>query len=277
MQTANSKNGETLFWRAKNLDGLELFRAKNTNYSYPKHSHNAYSIGTIETGMAINYCWGEKQYFGQNSLVLFNPEEVHTGYSADANSSYRMLYIDEKTFAKFLEEKQALPSFEKKLIYSPKWAKRIKQLHKSFELTDSSLFYEESIFLTIQELRREFAKHPLEPKKSEHVAVKTVKDFLEENYHQGISIDELAKLTNLNRAYLMRIFRKETALPIYSYLLQIRIKHAKNMLINGQDASNIALDLGFSDQSHFIRSFKRITGSTPGRFAKSHYRSRNIF
>lgn len=277
MQEADFGEGKTLFWRSGTLDGLELFRAKDTSYSYPKHSHNAYSIGTIETGTAINFVWGEKQYFTQDSLVLFNPEEVHTGYSADSKSSYRMFYIDENTMGKFLDEKQALPSFEKKVIYSPKWASKIKRLHQSFELKDGNLFYEELLFSTIQELSYEFANEALKTETKEHMAVKIIKEYLEENYHQDISIDKLAKLTKLNRAYLMRVFQKSTALPIYSYLLQIRIRHAKNMLIAGQNASDIALDLGFADQSHFIRSFKRITGSTPFRFAKSHYRSRNKF
>jgi len=275
MLIAGVDEGETLFWRSTKLAGLELFRAKDTNYSFPKHSHNAYSIGVIETGMSVNYCRGKKQYSGQDAIILMNPEEVHTGYSESPKSSYRMLYIEPQVFKKF-NHKSNLPSFKENVVYSPNWAKRIRSLHQSFELSAEQIFYEELVFSTINQLGVEFANEPLPVVNKEHRAVTKVKEYLEENYNRNISIDSLARLTNLNRAYLMRTFQKATALPISSYLLQIRIRHAKNMLINGQDASSIALDLGFADQSHFIRSFKRITGSTPFRFAKSHYRSRNL-
>ena len=275
MQINSSTEGETLFWRSP-LDGLELFRAKNTNYSYPKHSHNAYSIGVIEAGVSVNYCRGKKQYSAKDAIILMNPEEVHTGYSDTEKSSYRMLYLSEDMLEQNLINNQRLPSFKENVIYSPKWARTIKNIHQSFETAQSKLFYEELVFASFSQLSLEFADEPLIASTNEHAAVKQVKDYLEDNYMHDISIDELASLTKLNRAYLMRTFQKSTALPIYSYLLQIRIRHAKNMLINGQDASQIALDLGFSDQSHFIRSFKRITGSTPFRFAKGHYYSRNI-
>jgi AraC-like DNA-binding protein len=56
------------------------------------------------------------------------------------------------------------------------------------------------------------------------------KEFLNAHYMQNISIDDLARITQLSRAYLMRSFRHCVGMPPYAYLIQLRIKKAKQLL-----------------------------------------------
>ena len=74
------------------------------------------------------------------------------------------------------------------------------------------------------------------------------------------------KITNLNRSYLIRVFRNAVGMPPYTYLNQIRVEKAKRLLRQGMSIADAAITVGMSDQSHLTRHFKKIVGITPGRY-----------
>ena len=74
------------------------------------------------------------------------------------------------------------------------------------------------------------------------------------------------KITNLNRSYLIRVFRNAVGMPPYTYLNQIRVEKAKRLLRRGMSIADAAFAVGMSDQSHLTRHFKKIVGVTPGRY-----------
>ncbi|MEW6734220.1 MAG: helix-turn-helix domain-containing protein, partial [Acidobacteriota bacterium] len=80
----------------------------------------------------------------------------------------------------------------------------------------------------------------------------------------------------LNCCYLIRAFRNEVGIPPYVYLTQVRIEKAKKLLAKGAPIAEVAVAVGFADQSHLNRFFKRIIGITPGRYAQCQYRSRQF-
>ncbi|MBD2092836.1 AraC family ligand binding domain-containing protein [Microcoleus sp. FACHB-1515] len=83
----------TKFWLIPEFHNLELFRAKAIHYHYARHSHSSYSIGVIEAGVGGNNYQGTTYLAPPQSIVLMNPDEVHTGFSAEEMPlTYRMLY-----------------------------------------------------------------------------------------------------------------------------------------------------------------------------------------
>ena len=79
-------------------------------------------------------------------------------------------------------------------------------------------------------------------------------------------LDELSREVGLSPHYLNSTFARTFGLPPHAYQLQLRIKRAIELL-RGQDClATIALSLGFADQSHFTRQFKRVVGVSPGAF-----------
>ena len=100
---------------------------------------------------------------------------------------------------------------------------------------------------------------------------------MEEHYTEAISLDELAKVCNLNAAYLNRIFKQALGLPPHAYQINVRLLKAKVLLQEGQTISNTALKLGFTDQSHFTRRFKRSFGMTPGQYQKINTKKSKTF
>ena len=101
-----------------------------------------------------------------------------------------------------------------------------------------------------------------------HRAVRQVREYIETYYAENISLQQLAKLVNLNQFHLADVFCKEVGLPPHAYLNQVRIQRAKQLILSGESIAQVAHDTGFVDQSHLTRRFKRIVGCTPGRLLR---------
>jgi len=86
------------------------------------------------------------------------------------------------------------------------------------------------------------------------------------NYSAPITLTDLAAITGRTAFQLIRAFRKELGVTPHAMLIRIRIRHAKSLLARGEPIAGVAVDLGFVDQTHFGRHFKRIQNETPGRF-----------
>ncbi|MCJ9713116.1 AraC family transcriptional regulator, partial [Bordetella hinzii] len=82
------------------------------------------------------------------------------------------------------------------------------------------------------------------------------------------ALGELARQAGMSRYQLIRTFRKLTGLPPHAWILDQRIIQAREHLRAGRPLAEVALELGFADQSHFQRVFKAHTATTPG-----HYRA----
>ena len=88
--------------------------------------------------------------------------------------------------------------------------------------------------------------------------------FINENYKNDLTLGAVANLVHLNASYFSSLFKKETKLSFSSYLNKVRIEKSKLLLKNYDESIlNIALEVGFEDQSYFTKVFKSLTKMTP--------------
>lgn len=91
-----------------------------------------------------------------------------------------------------------------------------------------------------------------------------IKNYLDANYAENITLDTLASLTHMNKYYMAHAFTKHTGLSPINYLLQKRIQEGKSLLESTTHSiAQISTMLGFSSQSYFSQAFKKATGRTP--------------
>ncbi len=103
-------------------------------------------------------------------------------------------------------------------------------------------------------------------------------DYIYDNLHSKISIEELAGYTALSTSYLSRLFHREVGITITAYIATKRIETAQNMLkYSDYSPLDIGNYLSFTTHSHFISTFKKYTGMTPGEFRKQYFRSNLAF
>jgi YesN/AraC family two-component response regulator len=96
-----------------------------------------------------------------------------------------------------------------------------------------------------------------------------VKRYIDEHYSEKITLDFLSEIFYINKYYLTRLFKKQLGCTIVSYLLQVRITHAKQMLkFTDMSMEYISEECGFSDTNYFSRAFKKVEGVSPMQFRK---------
>ncbi len=100
-------------------------------------------------------------------------------------------------------------------------------------------------------------------------------DYISENLHKNITVEELADYVNLNETYLSKLFKKEMGQPVSSYIRDRKIEYAESLLKYSDKSSiDIANDLGFSSHSYFISVFKKKTGLTPKEYRNKFFRKK---
>jgi AraC-like DNA-binding protein len=96
------------------------------------------------------------------------------------------------------------------------------------------------------------------------------KEFLTANAGNGVSVAEAAAACRLSRGYFTKAFKDTTGDTPFRWLIKHRVKKAKELLRGPQTIAQIAIDCGFSDQSHLTRVFSKIVGVSPGSWRRTY-------
>lgn len=93
--------------------------------------------------------------------------------------------------------------------------------------------------------------------------------YIGTHYAGKITLEETARLVYLSPPYLSRIFKEETGSTFQEYVSAVRIEKAKQLILRGDlRLSDIALMVGYEDQSYFTKVFRRLVGCSPSQFRK---------
>lgn len=95
-----------------------------------------------------------------------------------------------------------------------------------------------------------------------------IMDYIDAHLTSSLTLDSIAQALSLDKYYLSHLFKSETESTIYQYILVKRVALAKTLLSQGHTVSEACHLSGFNDYSNFIRSFKQVTGYTPGQFKR---------
>lgn len=97
-----------------------------------------------------------------------------------------------------------------------------------------------------------------------------VLDYIESNLSQGLTLKELAEISELSLHHFARMFKRTMGVPPHRYILERRLERAKEMLRTSRASlADISLSVGFDSQSHFTTAFGRMVGATPTEFQTS--------
>lgn len=99
--------------------------------------------------------------------------------------------------------------------------------------------------------------------------VRRARELLDERFTETIGLEELAAHARLDKFRLCRAFREQIGLPPHAYATHRRIMLAQRLLASGMPQAEVAVRVGFYDQSLLHRHFKRIIALTPGAFARA--------
>lgn len=95
--------------------------------------------------------------------------------------------------------------------------------------------------------------------------------YVKNNYMKKITLDDIADNVYLSRTYISRIFREEMKVTLTKYINKIRIDKSKQLLLDSSlTLADVANLTGFDDQSYYSKTFRSITGMSPGKYREKH-------
>lgn len=272
MAEDHASGERTRFWRAQELGGVELLHARYIEQVFSPHVHEGFAFVMIEQGAQRFHHRGAEHFAPAGSVVLINPDEVHTGSKADeAGWRYRGFYPELAQVSDVLGElelgKSGTPSFDASVVHDPQLVQALFAAHRLVD-SDATVLqrqtcWREALLLLFQRHAR-IPDAPIAGK--EPGAVARARELLGSRLMEPPSLEELAAAVGLSPFHFARVFRKATGLPPHAWLKQRRLEQARALLKQGCMPVNVAMQLGFADQSHLSRQFKQAYGVGPGEY-----------
>lgn len=248
------------------LPGVELYHAHISHHTFDPHTHEALGIGAIEYGAERFRYRGSQHIAGADSLILMNPDELHTGQAETTEGwRYRMVYLDTELIAGLTGSQQWW--FNDVVRYDPLRARHVGALIYALWHSDDTLSHN-GLLLDLVDTVRPYGAVSGQEASAGRQRFTLVRDYLHDNYMHTVTLDDLAALLSLTPWHFQRQFKQQFHVTPHQMLMAIRLWRAKLFLARGMPAAEVAAACGLTDQSHLTRTFTRRYGITPVRYQK---------
>ncbi|POR00182.1 AraC family transcriptional regulator [Alkalispirochaeta sphaeroplastigenens] len=243
---------------------------------YAPHSHSQWSLGAITKGHSTFLCRGDQHTVTAGTLVVINPNWVHACNPIhDQPWAYLMLYIDTPWLTKLRYEAGLLTEpcwqdISTVTINDPRWYTGYRRMTECLMDAGRALLEKQSMVVEyLTALMCELADQDAEPLARAPRHFQELAAYLRDHSAEDVSLDTLCDHSGYSPGYLVRAFRLHFGLTPHAYLINCRIQRGQQELKRGRPIAEAAHSTGFSDQSHFQRTFKRLVAATPKQYRQS--------
>jgi AraC-like DNA-binding protein len=247
--------------------GMERIEARFHGSAFDLHRHDTYAIGVTLHGVQTFRYLGAARHSLPGQIIVLHPDELHDGGAGTEDGlRYRMLYLEPSLMLDCLGG-ASLPFVRDGVVTDTAFCTTLLSALGPLEQELDELFVDDFLTQLMQSLTRH-AGQPAKPMtRTAWRAAAQARDYLTENLTRPVRSGELEAITGLDRYALSRHFRAAFSTSPHRFLVMRRLQRARRMIAAGEPLAQIAIEAGFSDQSHFIRQFKKAFGMTPGRWS----------
>lgn len=256
--------------------GIETIRAHFEGHAYDPHWHDSYLIGFTEQGVQQFHCRKVLHSSTPGQAFLLEPGELHDGHApTEGGFTYSMLYLQPQWIERELRAlhedapNDCLPSFASTLSAEPALIQLIADACQSLQTPELRIVRQTALDALLGKLSAHLRWRPtlVHDPRLPAVALRA-RDYLHAHLEQDIGLDDLAQVTGVDRFRLSRAFKSAFGLAPHAYLIQLRLSKARSLLAHGHAPAEVAMALGFADQSHLGRWFRRSYGLTPANYRR---------
>lgn len=242
-------------------------KCDNGVHASQRHFHEEVSFALVTSGASMVEIQGRCSEITGQTLVLIPQYAAHRCLPRDYSCwKFHMLYCD----AAWLEGVfggERRPVKACRLRPGAEACAAVADLFADLERGPFDLGLESRLAHWISLLLpRQAVAEAAEP--DDPARLETARRYMEDNFAQEISLEDLSRAAGLSKYHLVRRFKLHYGLSPHQYLTARRINHAKTLLDGSAPMADIALRSGFYDQSHFSKWFKACTGITPGQYLR---------
>lgn len=272
-------------WQPPDLTGVELHdwhftlpaTGPDKSVIRPAHFHTDYQLGCVLSGAISNRYRRENHWLAEGQFYLIPPGEVHAeNQVGEQPLNFSFALIPAATVAWATNDPEAAQDNSPLLsgltvadsCLNERVASQFMAFQRATQTGASTLERESTLVDLLSGLRMASARPPVDQVATDSRAVGIVKEYLHEHYDRKVTLTDLTGEANLSKYHLLRLFSKQMGISIHAYQTQLRIIKAKELLRTRNDLGSLAVELGFTDQAHFTKTFKRFTAQTPAQFYK---------
>ncbi|CAG1017063.1 Multiple antibiotic resistance protein MarA [Burkholderiaceae bacterium] len=258
--------GDAAEFRHIHRPGVELYRAHIVRHAFDPHTHEAFGLGAIDSGVERFRYRGAEHLAPPQSLVLMNPDALHTGRAETAQGwRYRMIYLDAALLAALTGERGWW--FADPVGHDAAAAQRVSRLLAAMWCSDDALALDGAL-LDLLETIRPHARgtRPPEPVRASDAALARALQLMHEQLDAPLTLERLASEAQLSPFHFQRCFKARHHASPHQVLMALRLFRAKQRLATGAAPALVAAEVGLTDQAHLTRRFARMYGVTPARY-----------
>jgi AraC-like DNA-binding protein len=252
----------------------EVFHAHLVGYAYPAHCHETWAVLIVDDG-AISYDLDRRRCGAAGQTVTILPPGVaHDGRPAPGASGFRKreLYLDPAFFPPGLTG----AAVDHTSISDPALRAALARLHDGLRRDAESLDAEARLALIGERITGHLTRTPPPAPAPEPGVAGQLRLLLDEHLTSQLSLAWAAATLDRSVPHLVRSFTRQFGLSPHAYVIGRRIDAARRLMLQGAAPADVAVAVGFCDQAHFTRHFKRHTATTPARYAASHRRRAGV-
>ena len=240
------------------------------------HQHRADELLLIECGSSEVSCLGYTKTF-QAPFLVFYPHDVPHRQFNNTNLFYRR-YLVQYT-APEMEGMISTDKIPRNFFVMPLAEDELVRLKKYMELLMEEAPPEIQVvrrqhLIAILLLEIALMTKPRYPVLNERTAaerqvISEICGYISEHYAESLTLEDFARRYFISRAKLVRMFSEVLGMTVGEYRLNIRIACAKSLLLEGVSVHEVAMHLGYTNVSYFIRQFRRCVGMTPAAYRRN--------
>lgn len=239
------------------VPGLRAFRwSSDEPYTAMKET---YAIGRVERGRSSFAVRGQVWDSAPGALHLRQPGDVHRDVAWDGPVAMQVVSFPASVVEPIVGKIRVHPVLAPG---DPRGA-AFQRLHDAIVAGSERLALEVAVAEALAALRAAG-----EVKSTQKPPVRRAIELLRARLDEAITLDDLAAHAGLDKYHLCRAFRAQVGMPPHAYLTHLRIVRAKELIAAGTKPRDVAPLVGLYDQSQLNRHFRRIVGTTPGRYAR---------
>lgn len=244
----------------------------------PAHWHEHIELLLVKQGQLRIYIHGEWISAAPGEIVVVNPDELHSIPEKSADTLYECLIpykslcdrmelpLEEMRIANHIRDKKYADAFTAimdQLREQPPLYRTSVQLHLLTMVTD-----------LLQEYGRPITTQREKGRSSKDTLVKRSITYIQKNYLNPISTDDVCKNLGFNKNYVCHSFKNITGNTMVDYLNMLRCQHAHKLLVEGKlSVADCAQQSGFNHVSYFSKTYRRHMGELPRETVKNRKKS----
>lgn len=254
-------------WRPAVAGVAEVLHARFHDHAYPPHTHDTWTLLLVDDGV-VAYDLDRHRYGALGGLVTLLPPHVpHDGRAATAGGfRKRVIYLEQDQLdASLIGAAVGHPGFRDPVLRA-----RIAALHEPLAHAGGEFEAETRLALVRERLGRQL-RHDVDAPAvlADRTLARQLRELLDARVVEGISLDAASALLGATPTHLVRAFGREFGIAPHRYLTGRRLDRARRLLLDGEQAADVAAAVGFYDQAHLTRHFRRLLGVTPGAYART--------